>query len=1000
MNDTELLQAWAQRRDEAAFTELVRRHLGLVQASARRQVGTSPLAEDVAQAVFLVLARKAGSLDSRVVLSGWLFRTTRFVAARAVRAEQRRSRNESLAAMQPTASDHAVLPEHWNEVEPHLDAALATLPAADRDALLLRYFEGRPFRAVGERLGIQEEAAKKRVCRAVEKLRTFLVGKGVVLSAVGLATVLGNLPGSAAPADLVRRIGISSTTDTASAAISALATGAEVDWLGARFRQLAPWAMAALLVVTAGVWSMRHGAAPASTVGFLARPAVALASTGGPPDLFALAAAPAARPGPSRILLSVHSVTDRRPLVTQIAAVSWTRQMPSEEREFATDSKGYVEIPVPSPDFQSLTLWLSAPGHVPVTLTWRRHEFVEPVLFHQCLLEPGQVLEGVVEDEDGGPVAGAQIAFNQDGDSGERWNIQYHWRLTTVTSDALGRFRSDQISSLRDGEIMHYTVSHPEFVSSDIELVGPVPMVTNPVVVLRRGVMVDGWVVDLDDRPIANAKVIELSGRVGPGKRSTSGGDGRFSLGPFSPGPVQIQAFAEGLQRTKAEVIAGTFTNELTMRLAWVDRSRRIGDPDNHLPKVLRVVGTVVDAETGEPLPRFCVRLRGGVPGLYGVLGDGHEGRFDWPLEVPVLEGGPMMIRFCLEVDADGYLAEISDSRRRMEGTETFAFRLHRGGDVRGRVVGPDGRPVTRASVVLLSHGSSVGVRTHDGRFVALPSMPQSSTDSGGEFSLRLRPNLESLVVVDDAGFAQVPIDRAGLKAIALQPWGCIEGVVLTAGQPAAGQEIRLEAWPAEQDSEMDRVLLGSSAVAKSDAEGRFRFERVVPGPVALCRFYRNTPRTSGAIGLGPCQRVDVVAGGTNQVVVSSRGRAVVGRFRLSEPVPAHDWRDNPPTLEEMDLAPGSKATRQRPESDVRFRRFSPRIEPDGSFRAEDVAGGSYVLRIRISVPPDDPEDRERQDFSSRPEIGDLELPVIVPDGDFNDPPLDLGTIVIPVTRP
>jgi RNA polymerase sigma factor (sigma-70 family) len=175
MNDTELLQAWATRRDEAAFTELVRRHLGLVQASARRQVGTSPLAEDVTQAVFLVLARKAGSLGSRVVLSGWLFRTTRFVAARAVRAEQRRNRNESLAAMQPTASDDAVLPEHWNEVEPHLDAALAALPAADRDALLLRYFEGRPLRAVGERLGIQEEAAKKRVGRAVPNLAASFV---------------------------------------------------------------------------------------------------------------------------------------------------------------------------------------------------------------------------------------------------------------------------------------------------------------------------------------------------------------------------------------------------------------------------------------------------------------------------------------------------------------------------------------------------------------------------------------------------------------------------------------------------------------------------------------------------------------------------------------------------------------------------------------------------------------------------------------------------------
>ena len=113
MIDSELLHEWAARRNEAAFAELVRRYLGLVHASARRQVGASPLADDVAQAVFLVLARKAGSLGPKVVLSGWLFRTTRFVAARALRAELRRSMHETAAAMQTTAA--AAIPEHWRE---------------------------------------------------------------------------------------------------------------------------------------------------------------------------------------------------------------------------------------------------------------------------------------------------------------------------------------------------------------------------------------------------------------------------------------------------------------------------------------------------------------------------------------------------------------------------------------------------------------------------------------------------------------------------------------------------------------------------------------------------------------------------------------------------------------------------------------------------------------------------------------------------------------------
>src|ERR1035437_7625267 len=137
MSDWELLQAYAKNRSEPAFAELVQRHLNWVYSTALRQVRDAHLAEDVAQAVFVLLARKAGSLRPGTILSGWLFRTTRFVASRALRTEYRRkAREQSAVAMSPTLSsdDHETL---CNHLTPHLDQAVAALSDTARTPILL-----------------------------------------------------------------------------------------------------------------------------------------------------------------------------------------------------------------------------------------------------------------------------------------------------------------------------------------------------------------------------------------------------------------------------------------------------------------------------------------------------------------------------------------------------------------------------------------------------------------------------------------------------------------------------------------------------------------------------------------------------------------------------------------------------------------------------------------------------------------------------------------------
>jgi len=191
-DDMALVREYAACQSERAFEEVVSRYLNLVYSSALRQVGDPHLAEDVTQAVFIILARKAKSLSEKTILSGWLYRTTRFTSADALKIQRRRQMREQEAYMEaathPTQTDAA-----WEQVSPILDEAMAQLRDQDRDALVLRFFENKSLREVGMAMGLEERAAQKRVARGLEKLRAFLAKRGVTLSAARIAgTVSAN----------------------------------------------------------------------------------------------------------------------------------------------------------------------------------------------------------------------------------------------------------------------------------------------------------------------------------------------------------------------------------------------------------------------------------------------------------------------------------------------------------------------------------------------------------------------------------------------------------------------------------------------------------------------------------------------------------------------------------------------------------------------------------------------------------------------------------------
>ena len=223
-NDMDLVREFARRNSEAAFTELVRRHLNLVYSVARRCTGNDGDAQDVTQAVFIILARKAAGLRERTLLAGWLYETTRFAAARLLRANARRHAREQEAYMQSTlneADNFAV----WEKLSPHLEDAMGKLNAADRALLVLRFYENKSGPEAAALLGIREDAAHKRVTRAIEKLRKLFAQRGVTLTGAAIAGAVSTNSVQAAPLGLAAAVTAAAKGAVVTTSITAIVNG-------------------------------------------------------------------------------------------------------------------------------------------------------------------------------------------------------------------------------------------------------------------------------------------------------------------------------------------------------------------------------------------------------------------------------------------------------------------------------------------------------------------------------------------------------------------------------------------------------------------------------------------------------------------------------------------------------------------------------------------------------------------------------------------------------
>ena len=228
-SDLELLDQYVRHGTQDAFTTLVEQHLGLVYSAALRQVRQPQLAEEIAQSVFTDLARQAGRLKPNTVLAAWLYQVTCRTAVDVIRRESRRQLREQVAARMiamnsPDSSSENEAQAEWSAIEPLLDEAMSTINEGDRAALLLRYFQNKSLREVGQALGTNDDAAQKRVSRAVERLRAFFARRGITICATGLTVALSTKAVQAVPVGLALSISTASLAGTAAMSTALAAT--------------------------------------------------------------------------------------------------------------------------------------------------------------------------------------------------------------------------------------------------------------------------------------------------------------------------------------------------------------------------------------------------------------------------------------------------------------------------------------------------------------------------------------------------------------------------------------------------------------------------------------------------------------------------------------------------------------------------------------------------------------------------------------------------------
>ncbi len=828
MNDWQLLRSYAERDSESAFRELVDRHLNLVHSVALRQVNDPELAAEISQAVFILLARKSGKLKEGVVLTGWLFRTTRFVAARAARTEQRRRRREqeALQMHQLATPDPA-----WPRVAPALDEAMDNLGETDRNALLLRFFEGRNHKEVGAALGMNEEAARKRVDRALEKLRRFFSGRGLTLSAAALGSLLAASAVQAAPAGLSASIGTAAATSGAAvpAALPSLVREGLNAWRWTKLK----WAtsLAALGILSVALVLSVTTKTPGAPLVARSKSTIRRAASGQTAQPSSANRA-TRTPKPGESILHFHvvardtgePVANAQLALNAITAAGW-----NERFDLATDEMGSADVPYPADTgrifvgvvswgwaARSVTWWPSSGDPIPAEYTLQVDRVTNSV-------------GGWVRDEKGQPIAGAEInaglGFYGDLAGRETPREQFGFRgyVPVAHSDRNGYWTAAVIPP-NDRVSFELRALHPEFaptgitwwdptqdpttvpdfaeISKQVHLLWSRQLVTR----MNRGTTVSGRVTDEAGNPIAGAQIVHAPLAAGDGSEITTTTDasGRFSVAKLGGIYFDFAVTAPGFAPQYRELMLSNEIAPMEIRLGPGALLR------------LRLVD-----EQGAPVPDATVGLEnwGRRPSkLKWQAESDPDGRIEW-------NAAPADSELELYAVKDDWCYTRSVVLK-ADGTE-HEIRMRRGLTVTGRVTdAKTGQPVEHVKACP-GYG--------DGDFT-WKRMDMHPSD-GGTYVVRFEETrLPWRVRVEADGYAPftsdpLPPDFSGGLDVVLRPTDAsnsVHGVVLGPdGRPAAAAEVTL--LTLDHNIKLEGFHLRSQAnprlVQLTGADGEFAFD-------------------------------------------------------------------------------------------------------------------------------------------------------------------------------
>lgn len=610
MNAFHQLAAYRNAGSEMAFSELVRRYTHLVYSMAKRRLTDGTLAEDATQTVFSRLAQTPPNVRSEADLVAWLHRTTTRVSIDLWRSETRRRTREQQAAFMQSAS--ASDTPSWTELSPHLDQALDELNDADRQAVLLRFFERKPMRELGQILGVSEDAAKMRVSRAIDRLRHRLSLRGIICTSLALTAVLTQRAVEAAPAHLLSRLSAIQLSGPAAAGVGGLTS-----LIMHGVKSKAAITSVAILVVTVLIATF------ARSPGRNAPPTASPSDSISAPSAEGGSGQPGTRPDPSsenaatapsnntRFALRVKDRQTGMGLAgVNVRAAYFYAGGVGEGHELQTDAGGKADLPYPnSPERNAgLNVFVSLTGYVPKSI--RFGELTGPAEDYLLELDPALTVGGTVVDKTGWPVAGVTLeALRSEEYQADAPNTDF--QRTTVTTDADGRWLFPYVP--KEYATVDFYLSHSNYAVTRVSIPVGGSESLNATLLIERGFTLVGRVTDAEGWPVAGALVQERHEYGFPERSTQADEEGYYALTGLAIPTISFVNFSNPLKPTKARPDPEHKTELIVQAPGMTPQLRQIQlqEPTHTVDFVLapgRIFrGRVVD-EAGNPIPGAVVR--------------------------------------------------------------------------------------------------------------------------------------------------------------------------------------------------------------------------------------------------------------------------------------------------------------------------------------------------------------------------------------------------------